>query len=97
MPEDGTSLTADLLKADGELKGEAWRHRGTVEVRAAVTDRRGEQITAASVDIPAGLFPQDLLRPPPTPVIPSETVPESDSGTISKDGLKLELSTDFAA
>jgi hypothetical protein len=88
-----TSLTADLLKADGELRGEAWLHQGKVEVRTTVIGREGQQITAASADIPSELFPQYLLRPPPEPVIPSPPVHESSTAGISKDGLKLELTT----
>jgi len=69
-PDAGTSLTADLLKADGEIKGVAWLHEKKVEVQVRVTGRQGQQITAASADIPLGLFPGDLLKPDPPHRVP---------------------------
>jgi len=86
-------LTADLLKADGELKGEAWRHRENIEVRVRVIGREGQQITAASADIPSTLFPQELLKPQAAPVLPPPSAHASDTGGISKDGLTVELTT----
>jgi hypothetical protein len=88
-----TGLTADLLKADGELRGEAWRHRQKIEVRATVINREGQQITAASADIPADLFPQELLSPRATSGLPPPPLQAPDTGGISKNGLTLELTT----
>ena len=95
LPGSGskTSLTADLLKADGELKGGAWLHRQKVEVRVRVTDRNGQQITAASADIPSGLFPQEMLKPVSTRPGPVPSDPEEASEGISKNGLRVELTT----
>ena len=89
----GTSLTADLLKADGEIKGVAWLHDKMVEVQVRVTDRQGQQITAASADIPLGLFPGDLVNPKPS--APGFKPPALKTGAagISKGGLKVELTT----
>ena len=89
----GTSLTADLLKADGEIKGVAWLHEKKVEVQVRVTDRQGQQITAASADIPSGLFPGDLLKPDPS--TPGSKPPAVKTGIegISKGGLRVELTT----
>ena len=89
----GTSLTADLLKADGEIKGVAWLHDNKVEVQVRVTGRQGQQITAASADIPSGLFPGDLLKPDPAAPIAGPPAPETGSEGISKGGLKVELTT----
>jgi hypothetical protein len=88
-----TGLTADLLEADGELRGEAWRHRQKIEVRAAIIGPEGEQMTAASADIPVGLFPQELLRPRPVTPSPFPSSVSPVSGGVSKDGLVLELTT----
>jgi len=92
-PDAGTSLTADLLKADGEIKGVAWLHEKKVEVQVRVIDRQGQQITAASADIPLGLFPGDLLKPEPSD--PGFKPPALKTGAegISKGGLKVELTT----
>ena len=89
----GTSLMADLMKADGEIKGVAWLHEKKVEVQVRVTGRQGQQITAASADIPSELFPKELLRPAATPVIPPLPGPEAETGGISKGGLMVELTT----
>jgi len=89
----GTSLTADLLKADGEIKGVAWLHKKKVEVQVRVTGRQGQQITAASADIPSGLFPGDLLKPDPSTPGAGPPVPETGIDGISKGGLKVELTT----
>ena len=89
----GTSLTADLMKAEGEIKGVAWLHEKKVEVQVRVTGRQGQQVTAASADIPSELFPAELLRPAATPVIPTLPGPKTETGGISKGGLKVELTT----
>ncbi|MBC8466587.1 MAG: DUF4384 domain-containing protein [Deltaproteobacteria bacterium] len=89
----GTSLTADLLKADGEIKGVAWLHEKKVEVQVRVVGRQGQQITAASADIPSGLFPGDLLKPDPSTPGAGPPVPETGIDGISKGGLKVELTT----
>ena len=89
----GTSLTADLLKADGEIKGVAWLHDKKVEVQVRVIGRQGQQITAASADIPSGLFPGDLLKPVLAAPIAGPTAPKKGSEGISKGGLKVELTT----
>ncbi len=96
VPRTGdSSLTADLLKADGELKGSAWLHKEMVEVRILVSDRQGQQITAASADVPVGLFPAYLLETPP--VSPRQGGQQASSGKtregISKGGLVVELTT----
>ena len=92
-PDAGPSLTADLLKADGEIKGIAWLHEKKVEVQVRVTGRQGQQITAASADIPSGLFPGDLLKPdPPDPVSKPPALKTGAEG-ISKGGLRVELTT----
>ena len=88
-----TSLTADLMKADGEIKGVAWLHEKKVEVQVRVVDRSGQQITAASADIPSKLFPAELLKPAATPPIPTLPAPEVEIGGISKGGLMVELTT----
>ena len=90
-PGAGISLTADLLEADGEIKGAAWLHEKMVEVRIRVMDRQGRQITAASADIPSGLFPEALLKPEAPGEGPSAVEP--DKKGISKGGLKVELTT----
>ena len=92
-PDAGASLTADLLKADGEIKGVAWFHDKKVEVQVRVTGRQGQQITAASADIPLRLFPADLLKP--EPFAPSSRPPALKTGVegVSKGGLKVELTT----
>jgi len=92
-PDAGTSLTADLMKADGEIKGVAWLHEKKVEVQVRVTGRQGQQITAASADIPLKLFPGDLLKPEPS--VPGSRPPAPGAGAegISKGGLKVELTT----
>lgn len=86
-------LTADLLQADGEIRGVAWRHDRKIEVQVQVIGRQGEQITAAAADIPTELFPGGLLKPvekPPVfPPLPSGSAPSG----ISKDGLTVELTT----
>ena len=89
----GTSLTADLLKADGEIKGVAWLHEKKVEVQVRITGKQGQQITAASADIPSGLFPGDLLKPDPAD--PGFKPPALETGKdgISKGGLSVELTT----
>ena len=61
--EPGTGLMADLMKADGEIKGVAWLHEKKVEVQVRVVDRHGQQITAASADVPSEFFPAELFRP----------------------------------
>ena len=92
-PSETTSLTADLLKADGELKGSAWLHKKKVEVRIRINDRQGKQFTAASADVPTPLFPQYLLEAPAANG-PQQTAHSTTSaGAISKDGLQIELTT----
>jgi len=92
-PNETTSLTADLLKADGELKGSAWLHKKKVEVRIRINDRQGKQFTAASADVPTPLFPQYLLEAPAANG-PQQTAHSTTSaGAISKDGLQIELTT----
>ena len=95
-PKTGNSgLTADLLKADGELKGSVWLHKEKVEVRIRVSDRQGQQITAASADVPAELFPAYLLEAPPVSEgqVNHQASSGKGSGGISKDGLVVELTT----
>ena len=89
---EAPSLTADLLKADGEMKGTAWLHETEVEVRIRINNRQGRQFTAATADIPSNLFPRYLLKASPvtwkTPAVTPET-----TGSISKNGLQVELTT----
>jgi hypothetical protein len=92
-PDAGTSLTADLLKADGEIKGVAWLHEKKVEVQVRITGKQGQQITAASADIPSRLFPGDLLKPDPSAPGSRPPAPKTGSEGISKDGLMVELTT----
>ncbi len=89
-----TGLTTDLVKADAELRGEAWRHQSKIEVRAKIIGREGQQVTAASADIPSELFPAELLRPPARPQMPASSTLGAGTGEVSKDGLVLELATD---
>jgi hypothetical protein len=90
---EGTSLTADLMKADGEIKGTAWLHEKKVEVQVRVVGRQGQQITAASADIPSELFPAELLKPSPQPVMPPVPGHETKPSGLSKNGLVVELTT----
>ncbi len=92
-PEETTSLTADLLKADGEMKGTAWLHKEKVEVRIRINDRKGQQFTAASADVPSDLFPEYLLEAPKVKVDKPENNSPPSAGAISKDGLQVELTT----
>ena len=92
-PHETTSLTADLLKADGEMKGSAWLHEKKVEVRIRVNDRQGQQFTAASADVPSKLFPQYLLEAPAKDNNHQGGTSPPTAGAISKDGLKVELTT----
>ena len=92
-PGEATSLTADLLKADGEMKGSAWLHEKKVEVRIRINDRQGQQFTAASADVPSALFPQYLLKAPAADKNKPATGSPPSAGAISKDGLKVELTT----
>ncbi len=91
--EESTSLTADLLKADGEMKGSAWLHENKVEVRLRIKDRQGQQFTAASADVPSHLFPGYLLEPPAEKPDNRDSSPHPSAGAISKDGLHVELTT----
>lgn len=93
LPDAGSSLTADLMKADGEIKGVAWLHDRKVEVQVRVTGRQGQQITAASADIPSGLFPGDLLKPDPAAPVTMPSAIETGKDGISKGGLRVELTT----
>ncbi|BBO86019.1 hypothetical protein DSCO28_65850 [Desulfosarcina ovata subsp. sediminis] len=81
-----TSLTADLLKADAELKGKAYFHSRSLEFHVRITDRQGRQITAVNAEIPKTIFPDNVLNPAreSAPVIPSDTVTS---------GLQVELTT----
>ena len=83
-----SSLTSDLLRADGEMRGEAWLHSGKdiIEVRLRVVARSGIQVTAASGDIPIALFPPELFQPQKV------SAPIQKEG-ISKKGLLAEIST----
>ncbi len=91
--EETTSLTADLLKADGEMKGSAWLHEKEVEVRIRINDRQGQQFTAASADVPVALFPQYLLEPSKKREEGQKTSSTPSAGAVSKDGLQVELTT----
>jgi hypothetical protein len=88
VEKEQPSLTADLIRADGELRGEAWLHtdKGIMEMRLRVVDRSGRQVTAAAGDIPVALFPSELMQPPRA----SATPPREG---ISKKGLFAEIST----
>jgi hypothetical protein len=88
-----SSLTADLLKADGEMKGSAWLHEKKVEVRIRIADPQGQQFSAATADVPTDLFPQYLLEAPATNPGQSEKSSHPSAGAISKDGLQVELTT----
>jgi len=96
-PEGGISLTADLMDADGEVKGKAWRHKDRVEVQVKVVSskKHHQVITAASADVPSTLFPPELLKPPETPIPTSSPVPQTigEAQGISKDGLRVDLTT----
>lgn len=92
-PAEASSLTADLLKADGEMKGTAWLNKENIEVRIVVVDRQGQQFTAASADVPSDLFPNYLLMPPSEPESPHGDPLPKTSGGLSKDGLHVELTT----
>lgn len=83
-----SSLTSDLLRADGEMRGEAWLHsgKGIIEVRLRVVARSGIQVTAASGDIPIALFPSELLQPQKASAAPQKE-------GVSKKGLIVEIST----
>ena len=94
---ESISLTADLMDADGEIKGEAWRHKDRVEVQVKVVSskKHHQVITAASADVPSTLFPPELLKPPQTPTSTSGPViqPVGEDQGISKDGLRVDLTT----
>ena len=92
-PRETTSLTADLLKADGEMQGSAWLHEKKVEVRIRISDRQGQQFSAASADVPSALFPQYLLEAPVQNGEQPENSSHPSAGAISKEGLKVELTT----
>ncbi len=94
-PAGSSSLTADLLKADGELKGDAWLHKEKVEVRIRVSDAHGRQMTAASADVPAALFPSYLLEASSAPKKQNGYPPPVGKASegISKGGLMVELTT----
>ena len=66
LPKNGEtgSLTADLLKADSEMKCLVWLHREKVEVQVKIMDINGLQITAASAEIPLEFFPRNCLSHP---------------------------------
>jgi len=91
--DETTSLTADLLKADGDMKGTAWLHETKVEVRIRVNDQQGQQFTAASADVPSSLFPQYLLEAPKDDGKKPEGTSHPSAGAISKEGLQVELTT----
>lgn len=83
-----TSLTGDLLKTDGELRGEVWAQsdKETLELRLRVVDRAGRQLADASVDIPRAYFPPELLKPVTAP----EASPQEG---LSRKRLVAEIST----
>lgn len=95
---ENVSLTADLMNADGEIKGEAWLHKDRVEVQVRVVSRQAGQqiITAAAAEIPSKFFPPELLKAPPRPAPVSVTPSHQSASTgegLSKDGLTLDLTT----
>ena len=62
IPQKPQASPLTFLKADGEMRGSAWLHEKTVEVRIRINDRQGQQFSAASADVPTALFPQYLLK-----------------------------------
>lgn len=89
---DEQSLTAKVLNADAELKGDVYVLGDTVEILAKLIDRKGEQISAGSVEVEKTVFPPDLFAPsfsPDSPVTVSRLV----SVCLAKDGLELDLTS----
>ncbi len=86
------NLTADLLHADTELWGSAWRNRDKLEIRASILDACGHQVSAATVAVPDALFPNYLVKTNAPRKIEAEAI-AMPAGHISKGGLKVEIST----
>lgn len=90
---DEQSLTASILNADAELKGDFYLDGQRVEIRARLINRQGEQISAASAEIPRDLFPNDLFIPAQIPKDAPLTVSQLTSVCVTGSGLELDLTS----
>lgn len=90
---DEQSLTASILNADAELKGDFYLGNDTVEIRTRLINPKGEQISAASAEIPKALFPDDLFIPAHIPKDAPLTVSQLTSVCVSGSGLELDLTS----
>ena len=88
------SLTADLLQSDSELWGSAWLNHEDIEVRASILDLTGRQVTAAKVAVPKSLLPSYLVATVAKETITQKSLLPQAQETISRGGLKVEISTD---
>jgi len=97
-PQNGNlrrgTLTADLLRSDSELWGSAWLNHEYIEVRASILDLTGQQVSAAKVAIPKSLLPSYLVATVTAEKITSKSLQPQAAETISRGGLKVEISTD---
>lgn len=93
-PENRNSndLTADLLHADSEFWGSAWRNHDDLEVRAVILDSTGRQISAANIAVPSSLFPDYLVKTEGPAEIAEDSMP-TPTDHICKGGLQVEIST----
>ncbi len=87
------SLTADLLRSDSELWGSAWLNHDDIEVQASILDLTGRQVSAAKVAIPKSLLPSYLVATSAAKTVTQKSL-SSQEKTISRGGLKVEISTD---
>ena len=88
------SLTADLLRSDSELWGSAWLNHEDIEVQASILDLTGRQVTAAKVAVPKSLLPSYLVGTSVAKTVTQKSLSSQESKTISRGGLKVEISTD---
>jgi hypothetical protein len=90
---DEQSLTASILNADAELKGDFYLGNDTVEIRTRLINSNGEQISAASAEIPKGLFPENLFIPAQIPKDAPLTVSQLTAVCVTGSGLELDLTS----
>ncbi len=90
---DEQSLTASILNADAELKGDFYLGSDTVEIRTKLVNSKGEQVSAATAEIPKSLFPEELFTPARIPKDAPLTVSQLTSFCVTGSGLELDLTS----
>jgi len=93
MSQEGMSLIADLLNANGELKGEVRLNEGAINVKITLTNEHNKAIAHTIVAFPKSIPPKEILAQTKATRSLKPLIDKGELNVDDKGKLNVEIST----